>query len=170
MLPMKRQRAPTGLHFLPSSKLLMGKKGTRTKAADGTEPDKLVRGTRDQKVEGWHLMWWWNLWDMLLCKNNETHRPIYYFRENEDFAGRKLHAEIAGCLKMYLHPKFGVNVECCVKSECVWIITELLSHCLCYRRNQSGGDGGAQSRMQACRQWQLHEAEEVSKLWTCYAC
>lgn len=47
-----------------------------------------------------------------------------------------------------------------------WI--KQLSHCLCCRWNQSGGDGGAQSWMQTSRQWQLHEAEEVSVLWKCW--
>lgn len=41
--------------------------------------------------------------------------------------------------------------------------TEPLSHCLCCRWDQSGGDGGAQGWMQTSRQWQLHEAEEVSE-------
>lgn len=51
----------------------------------------------------------------------------------------------------------------------VWILTKHLSHCLCYRWDQVGGDGGAQGRMQTGRQWQLHEAEEVSELWNCGA-
>lgn len=42
---------------------------------------------------------------------------------------------------------------------------EQLNHCLCCRWNQPGGDGCAQSWMQAGRQWQLHEAEEVSEIF-----
>jgi len=47
-----------------------------------------------------------------------------------------------------------VSLNVCVF---VWMLIKQVILCLCCRRNQSGGDGGAQSWMQTSRLWQLHE-------------
>lgn len=118
LLPLERQRAPTGLRFLPISKLLTEEKKGKTKS------DK--------------------------C-----------FMENEDCAGSQLQRMLFGNLfTPKIWSKYTASRLCLVG-----IMTELLSHCLCRRWNQSGGGGGAQSRMHARHQRQLHEAEEVSRLF-----
>lgn len=65
------------------------------------------------------------------------------------------------------------------RTFCTFIETKIWTSNVClngtadslsFRRcSQSGGDGGAQGRVHAGRQRQLHEAEEVRKLWVLWA-